>query len=96
MSTPTQTDYLSTLEPVKVQTAIKKLQSTPSGQEYIKTNAQGNVRFALWLRLVDVWIGRRIGLTHRDVADWTWRDAYDEGLSPGTAATEALRTDQLL
>lgn len=57
---------------------------------YIRENACGDREFGLWLYLVD----RRIGfLTHRDIADWHWRDAFDDGVSPTEAAREALSID---
>lgn len=52
--------------------------------------AGGDRGFALWLLMVD----RAIGfLSHRDLADWHWRDAYDDGVSPREAAEEAVHAD---
>lgn len=62
---------------------------------YIEGHAQGDARFALWLRLVDRVLSRRYGLTHADLADWTWRDAYLYAVSPRDAAMEALAADDL-
>ena len=41
--------------------------------------------FDSWLREVDVRMEARIGLDHRDMEDWTWRDAYDDGATPSEA-----------
>ena len=59
---------------------------------YVRENAHGDRGFALWLLLVD----RKLGfLSHRDIADWHWRDAYDDGMDPAEAAREAVAADGL-
>ena len=54
----------------------------------------GNERFGAWLLLVDREL-RSYGVSHRDLADWTWRDAYDDGVAPAEAAWEAMGADSL-
>jgi hypothetical protein len=48
-----------------------------------------------WLRYVDMHMVRAVGLNHRDIADWTWYDAYEAGVSPVDAAREAIEADGL-
>jgi hypothetical protein len=50
--------------------------------------------FDTWMRQVDECIGRRCGLSSSDLPDWTYRDAFDDGLSPEEAAAEALDNAQ--
>ena len=61
--------------------------------DYVRDYANGNPEFGLWLALVDRRMGRAVGVTHRDIADWTWHDAFDDGVSPSEAAREALAAD---
>lgn len=46
--------------------------------------------FERWLAKVDYHITRIVGLTHRDIADWTWYDAWADGVSSLEAAQTAL------
>lgn len=46
--------------------------------------------FAKWLVLVDVALVSRVGMVSGDLADWNWRDAYDDGYTPSDAVTDAL------
>ncbi|ASJ79591.1 hypothetical protein SEA_KALNOKY_88 [Mycobacterium phage Kalnoky] len=46
--------------------------------------------FEEWMRRVDRVMLAVTGLTHRDIADWNYRDAYDDDVSPRTAALKAL------
>jgi hypothetical protein len=56
-------------------------------------NGGGDQDFALWLALVDNAMARTVGVGHRDIGDWTWRDAFDAGTRPTEAAREALEAD---
>jgi Family of unknown function (DUF5419) len=57
---------------------------------YLEECAHGDPGFAIWLKLVD----RSLGVvSHRDIADWSWRDAYNDGVEPSEAAKEALAAD---
>lgn len=44
--------------------------------------------FKHWLRLVDQLMVRRLGLTHRDIADRPWRDMHDDGVRPFEVVAE--------
>lgn len=79
--------WIAEQDRTKVDAAITKL--TPTQLE----NGRGEPSFALWLALVDNRIGRLIGLGHRDIADWTWYDGFESGMSPRDAAIEALQND---
>lgn len=47
--------------------------------------------FEEWLRLVDSHIRNKCGLSHLDLPDWCYRDAYDDGVTPATAAARAIK-----
>lgn len=51
--------------------------------------AGSDLRFALWLLMVDRRFTRRFGLGIYNMPDWTWRDAYDSGMSPAEATASA-------
>jgi|GEM_PF-2851527 len=57
--------------------------------------ACGDEAYGAWLFLVDLYLRRRYGITHSDLADFTWRDEYRNGASPRSAATDALEADDL-
>lgn len=46
--------------------------------------------FGEWLAEVDRWMAQEVGVTHRDVEDWSWREAYDAQTHPRDAALDAL------
>jgi hypothetical protein len=75
----------------KVEAALQSLREQAPG--YIANEGTGDERFALWLRLVDKRMARVTGLGHRDIGDWHWRDAFEDGVSPSEAAREALAAD---
>lgn len=54
--------------------------------------AHGDLEFTIWLKRVDKALGF---VSHRVIADWTWRGAYDDGVDPSEAAVEALATGGL-
>jgi hypothetical protein len=50
--------------------------------------------FNEYMDRVDALIGRVLGgMTHRDIADWHWYDAFDSEMSPRLAVIEALREE---
>lgn len=49
--------------------------------------------FQAWLQRVDKVLMLRHGVTHRDLADWHWRDAFDSQWHHADAATEALEAN---
>ena len=57
---------------------------------YVRENAHGDRGFALWLMLIDRHLAP---LSHRDLADWHWRDAFDDGVTPAEAARDATAAD---
>ena len=46
--------------------------------------------FEHWLRLVDSLLLKRIGLTHRDIADRPWRDMHDDMMRPFEVVTQIM------
>jgi len=46
--------------------------------------------FEQYMAAVDSFMVGECGLTHRDIDDWTWRDSYDSGESPESAARDAM------
>lgn len=83
--------WLDQKDPAKIDAALAQMRERSPG--YADEVAGGDERFALWLAIVDGRMARSVGVTHRDIADWTWRDAYDSGMSPSEAAVEALQAD---
>jgi hypothetical protein len=57
------------------------------------TYAGGDAEFALWLSLIDFRLQKSVGIGLFDLADWPMRDAFEDGMSPREALTEALRND---
>ncbi len=49
--------------------------------------------FAAFMQKVDAYLSRRVGLVSADLADYCYRDAYDDGDSPAEAARAALRNE---
>ena len=50
--------------------------------------------FDAYMARVDNLIGRVLGgLTHRDIADWRWYDAWEGEVPPRAAVVEALREE---
>lgn len=41
--------------------------------------------FETWLSDMDTIFIRKFGLSYQDFPDWTWRDAFEDGLSPSEA-----------
>lgn len=83
-------DWLDTQNPVKVAEVIER-----DGAVLCERYGTDNPRFALWLALVDRHLTRLIGLGHRDIEDWSWRDAFDAETSPREAARTALEDSDL-
>lgn len=49
--------------------------------------------FAQWMVQVDRVIGAACGLTHLDLADWNYRDAFDSEVTPEEAAESVLEEE---
>ena len=52
--------------------------------------------FVEWLDAVDAHLRRRIGLGHRDLADQSWHDWFEDGLEPAEAAQQVLEEEDLV
>ncbi len=50
--------------------------------------------FEAWMDAVDRHLVTQIGLTHRCLADVTWRDWYEDDLSPAEAAGLAIDNER--
>jgi hypothetical protein len=79
----------------KVLAAMDKMRETELGQKYMATHAPNDPAFAVWLMIVDRDLQKQVQVGHRDLSDWGWRDAYDNGTSPKDAAQQALADDDL-
>jgi hypothetical protein len=78
--------WFDTLESTKQAQGIALLNNTPAGREALQ-KANGDHAFALFLAAADWHARKRLGLSIWDLADYTWRDAFDDELTP----IEALR-----
>jgi hypothetical protein len=54
-------------------------------------NAAGDRSFAVWMLGVDRALRATTGFNHSDLPDWSWRNAYDDDLTPVNAAADALQ-----
>jgi len=50
-----------------------------------------NHAFIDWMAKVDAILVRKCGLDSRDLPDWTYADAFEDGYTPAEAARSALR-----
>lgn len=80
------------LGPVKAAEMIEKAREKPELARVL--DEAGNDYFGLWLLFVNRAL-RPLGVGHRDLADWTWRDGFDDGMRPAEAAREALAQDDI-
>lgn len=51
--------------------------------------------FEIYLAIVDFMMGKTVGVTHRDIADWAWYDAFEDEVPPKDAVLEALQSDDV-
>lgn len=49
--------------------------------------------FEAFMMAVDRAIAAKVGLTSRDLADWMYWDAWEDGMMPKQAAREALAAE---
>lgn len=47
--------------------------------------------FAQWMKAVDDIVWRKVGCSVHDLADFMFRDAYDDGATPAQAAGDVIR-----
>lgn len=76
----------------KVVELVDKARANPVLAEQL--DEVGDDVFGVWLIFVNRHL-RPLGVTYRDLADWTWRDAFDDGMSPVMAARDALAADEI-
>ncbi len=74
------------------QTALTTVLDSPDGRRYLDY-AHDDRGFAGWLLVADATCIRRLHMSIFDLSDWAWRDAYDDGVSPGEALRDALHAD---
>jgi hypothetical protein len=89
---PTQSTWLDRQDAATVDEARQVFRSSPQYTRFMEY-AGDDESFALWLRLADRRVGRLVGLGVFGIGDWSWRDAYDAGMSPLDAARDALAED---
>jgi len=63
----------------------------PGGRSATQRRRRRNGSFAAWKMAVNAEIGRRAGLSADDLPDCCYRDWYEDGVSPKSAAGRALR-----
>ena len=52
--------------------------------------------FDQWLEAGNTWLRNQTGgISTLEIADWNWRDAFDDGMTPEDAAREAFASDDL-
>lgn len=66
---------------------------TGRGQEFVlrQPAPKPEPTFDEWMRQVDRELGKRCGFAHSDLADFAYRDSYDDGCSAAEVAVEVLQ-----
>lgn len=82
--------WLDVVDSEMVEEALRRLDTLPAQPVYLE-RAAGDVRFSLWLRLVDEQINRVAPGRHPNE---DWRGLYETGTSPRSAAYVALDQDR--
>jgi hypothetical protein len=49
--------------------------------------------FKTWMNKVDGWLYKKCGLTSNDLADFCYRDAYDNGERPASIGKRVLEAE---
>jgi hypothetical protein len=49
--------------------------------------------FSEWMAKVDTWLYKKCGLDHNCLADYCYRDAYDNGEHPATIGKRVLEQE---
>ena len=49
--------------------------------------------FKEWMAKVDAWLIKRCGLCSRDLEDWMYIDAFEDGATPAQAARDAYEAN---
>jgi Family of unknown function (DUF5419) len=58
----------------------------------ITNMAKTRQTFEQWKLAVNQAIERKVGMSSDDLPDWGYADAYEDGLSPASAASSAIRS----
>lgn len=89
--------WLDTRPAADVERALQTLRSEEGQRAFARAieYGGGDERFTLWLAMADQRVQRGTGVSAFDLADWTWRDAFDDGYSPADAAREAIAEGDL-
>ena len=82
---------MTEMDPTRREALLARVRSGPLA--VYRTIARGDEFYGAWLVLVDVYLRRTLGVTHADLADYTWHTDYRAGVSPRAAADEALARD---
>ncbi len=88
--------WLAGQDHAKVEASLTKLhesRNSPRYADYFRGLGATDGYFALWMMLCDRRCTGLIGVGVFDIADWTWTDAYTDGMSPKEAVLEALRAE---
>ncbi|MFE5339762.1 hypothetical protein ACFQ80_06055 [Isoptericola sp. NPDC056578] len=72
------------------------LRDVREGGRLASYGARYGEMFGAFMYLVDLYLRRRYGVTHADLADFDWRAEHVSGNSPADAANAALAAEDLL
>lgn len=56
-----------------------------------KAPTAADAAFEKWMAKVDAMLAKKCGLDSRDLPDWNYLDAFEDGFPPGAAAKAALK-----
>lgn len=65
-------------------------ESPPTGDGYVAKH-DSEVRWREWMRTVNLEIVKRVGLSADDIEDMPYRDWFDSGTKPASAACKAIK-----
>ena len=51
--------------------------------------------FSQWMQKVDALFLKKFALSREDFPDWTWRDAFDDGLTPKEAFRQYCKAENM-
>lgn len=61
-------------------------------QQWTRKTSPSKLTFQQWKHQVDAAIVKKVGMSADDLPDWPYRDAYNRGHSPASAASAAIRS----
>jgi hypothetical protein len=85
--------WLDRQQPAAVYAAAGELANHPALTGHLEESS-GDPHFAVWLALVDFHMARLLDTSRAELGSWDWRCAYDNGMSPRTAALSAFAEHQ--